>query len=99
MSDSLFLFLFPLIGITVVLAILWVPSVWVLHRRGTLPAQSKRTLLFTLVSELIIAAVLVLIADFVGLRNPAAYVIIIALATGIVGAVITKHLASNHTPH
>lgn len=89
---------FTIIFLSVLVSILWLPAVLsalVLKRR--FGREVSRLLWLVLPSELLIAVGLLLLAHYIGLLNPAGYVLgiteLVSLAGGII--VVLGHRAAN----
>jgi len=79
---------FTVIVVLVLLGILWLPPTLMVRRLETLSAHGKLYGLgMILPAQVVLAAALVLLADYIGLLNPAGYVLGISVAVGVSGAV------------
>lgn len=97
MSNDLFAIVFPTAGAAVVLALLWGPTIIVVAwMRQHTKAQRSLSIMLSVGAEFCIAAGLALLADQIGFRNPAGYVLAIAVFVGLIGAA-TVWLHAKHT--
>jgi hypothetical protein len=87
MSNILFAIAFFGAMFTILAATLWGPTVFLLIRkrkRGEIVPLGQFS--GVLVSELLIASIIVVVADLIGLRNPGGYVLATAIVVGAAGA-------------
>jgi hypothetical protein len=89
MGNTLFVILVPIGMFTILALILWGPTVFLLfrkRRRGEIVPLGRFS--GVLVAELLVASVLVAIADLMGLRNPGGYILATAVVVGAAGAYV-----------
>lgn len=80
--------IFTVIVVLVLLSILWAPPLVGALRLRPSPAKSKaRALAFVLPVQVALTASLCFFADYIGLLNPAGYVLGISVVVGLSGAV------------
>ena len=95
MSNEMFTILLPVIGLLFLISVLWGPTALVVFRQRHGPARRyKRTMAFSFLAELVVAASLSFLADRVGLLNPAGYVLAILFIVGMFGAFTVHRLLS-----
>ncbi len=90
---------FAVIPISVFLCLLWGPTLFVILRQKSSRRSRIRTITFSFVAELIAVAILAFLAEMAGLLNPAGYVLVITLATSIVGATSVYFLSQAPLTH
>jgi len=79
---------FTIIVIMVLLSILWLPPLLVAFWLKSQAAQSKtHGLAFVFSIQLVVATSLSVFANYIGMKNPAGYVLGISVAVGLGGAV------------
>ena len=80
--------IFTVVVLVVLLGILWAPPLVCALRLRPSPATSKvHALAFVLPVQLALAASLYFLADYIGLLNPAGYVLGISIIVGFSGAI------------
>ena len=80
--------MFALVVIAVLLAVLWAPSWIVLRCNRAVFGEGLRAVWRILIAQVIIAAALIFLADRIGLRNPAGYMLGICFVVGLGGAFV-----------
>jgi hypothetical protein len=91
MSDILIMSVFVITPAIVFLFLLWAPTFFVVIRQKQSKYTRSRIYAYALPVELVVAASLAFLVDWVGLLNPAAYAIVITLTTGVLGAIGVHH--------
>ncbi len=84
--------LFAVIPTTVLLCLLWGPTLFVILQKKPSGHDRIRTIPISVAVEVLVVVGLSFLAEWVGLVNPAGYVLLITLATSIVGAISVYYL-------
>jgi hypothetical protein len=87
--------MFAVLVITVLLAVLWTPSWIVLRRNRAVFGEGLRAVWRIWIAQVLVAAALILLADRVGLLNPAGYMLGICFLVGLVGAFVLYRSKAN----
>lgn len=87
MSNTSFAIAFFGAMFTILAATLWGPTVFVvIRKRKRGEVVQIRRLSGVLISELLIASIIVVVADLIGLRNPGGYILATTIVVGAAGA-------------
>jgi hypothetical protein len=97
MSTELFMAIVAIIPAIAFLFMIWAPTFFVVIRQKQSRYPRTRIYAYALPLELVTAAGLSLLVDWVGLLNPAAYAFVITIATGVIGAIATHHFSKAAT--